>query len=407
MKIYLVGGAVRDQLLGLPIVERDWIVVGSSVEAMLAQGYQLVGKDFPVFLHPETKEEYALARTERKTGLGYKGFVCHASPDVTLEEDLLRRDLTINAIAMDDNGCFIDPHNGIHDLKEKKLRHVSSAFEEDPIRLLRIARFCARFHHYGFYIAPETMELMRNMVRKGEMQACVPERIWKECECSLSERNPVLFFKTLRECGALAILFPEIDALFGIPNPPKWHPEIDSGWHTMMVLEQATLLSDSSAVRFCALVHDLGKACTDWMHWPSHHGHDDAGIEKIKALAQRLKLPKHYEQMGILTSRFHTSIHKSKELSPAGLLKLFETMDAFRRPERFFDILLACKADARGRPGHENDAYSSMDYLKSMLALVRQVSVRPLIERGLMGLALAQALHQARVEVLKKEISYR
>lgn len=401
MKTYLVGGAVRDQLLGLPVVERDWVVVGSTVEEMLEQGYQLVGKDFPVFLHPETKEEYALARTERKTGLGYKGFVCHASPNVTLEEDLLRRDLTINAIAMDDKGRFIDPYNGMKDLTDKQLRHVSPAFEEDPIRVLRIARFCARFHHYGFHIAPETMQLMRNMVRNGEMQACVSERVWKECAQSLSEKDPVFFFRTLRESGALAILFPEIDALFGVPNPPKWHPEIDSGWHTMMVLEQATLLSDSPAVRFCALVHDLGKACTDWMHWPSHHGHDDTGIEKIKALAQRLKIPKNFEQMGILTSRFHTSIHKCKELSPAGLLKLFEKMDAFRRPERFFDILLACKADARGRPGHEKDEYSSLAYLKTRLALIMQVSVKPLIERGLIGAALADALHQARVAVLK------
>jgi len=401
MKVYLVGGAVRDQLLGLPVKERDWVVVGSTVEEMLAQNYQLVGKDFPVFLHPETKEEYALARTEKKTGQGYKGFICHASPDVTLEEDLMRRDLTINAIAMDETGQIIDPYCGLDDLKNKQLRHVSAAFEEDPIRLLRIARFRARFHHLGFNIALETYEFLLSMVRKGEMQACVSERIWQECEQSLSEKDPVYFFQTLRECGALAILFPEIDALFGVPNPPKWHPEIDSGWHTLMVLEQATKLSESTIVRFCALTHDLGKACTPKAHWPSHHGHEELGLHPIKQLTHRLKIPKIYERQALLTAKLHTKIHKAQELTPSKIIDLFETMDAFRRPEQFNNILIACIADSHGRPSHENDPCPAIDYLKQCLLLATQVSAKTFVEKGLKGEAIAHAIHQARVEVLK------
>ncbi len=401
VKTYLVGGAVRDQLLGLDILERDWVVVGSDVETMLAQNYKPVGKDFPVFLHPKTKEEYALARTERKTGAGYKGFVCHASPEVTLEEDLLRRDLTINAIAMDDAGNFIDPYNGINDLKHKILRHVSPAFEEDPVRVLRIARFCARFHHLGFTIAPETAQLMRKMVRQGYMQDLVPERVWNELVKSLSEKNPEYFLKTLRDCGALKRIIPEIDALFGVPNPPKWHPEVDSGWHTYMVLEQAVKLSDSPLVRFAALVHDLGKATTFWLHWPSHHGHDDSGVEKIKQFARRLKIPKEYSELGILTASVHSSIHKCRELTSEKLLTLFEKADAFRRPERFLDMMIACKADARGRMAmHENDPYPQMDYLSELLKLLMNVSTKSFVEKGLSGEAIKNALHQARLDVI-------
>lgn len=400
MRTYLVGGAVRDQILGLPVIERDWLIVGSDVATLLSMNYQPVGKDFPVFLHPDTHEEYALARTERKTGTGYTGFSCHASPDVSLEEDLLRRDLTINAIAMDDSGVFIDPYAGINDLKNRILRHVSPAFEEDPVRVLRIARFAARFHHLGFSIASETMQLMRKMVRKGTMDDLVPERVWNELTRSLSEKNPAVFFQTLRDCGALKVIIPEVEALFGTPNPPKWHPEIDSGWHTYMVLEQAVKLSDSPIIRFAALVHDLGKACTDWCYWPSHRGHEEAGVLRIQTLARRMKIPKEYEILGKLTARFHSLIHKCRELTPELLLDLFEKVDAFRRPQRFYDILVVCKADARGRPTHEKDQYFQADFLENLLEALNQIPVKPFVEQGLTGEAIATALHQARLEMI-------
>lgn len=402
MKTYLVGGAVRDQLLKLPVTERDWVVVGSTADKLLSMNYQPVGKDFPVFLHPETKEEYALARTERKSGHGYKGFVCHASPEVTLEEDLQRRDLTVNAMAIDENGNLIDPYDGLSDLKKRVLRHVSPAFEEDPVRILRIARFAARFYHLGFYIAPETYQLMRQMVRQGSVNELVPERVWNELVRSLTEKHPSIFFQVLHACGALAILMPEIEALFGVPNPPKWHPEVDSGWHTMMVLEQAARLSDSPVVRFTALVHDLGKACTPLTAWPSHHDHEEAGVARIHQLAKRMKIPKDYEVLGILTARFHSIIHKCWDLKPTTLLLLFEKTDAFRRPERFIEILIACKADARGRPAHENDAYPQQDYLMNMLQSLRSLSVKPFMEQGLTGEAIAKALQEARLEMIKQ-----
>lgn len=420
MKTYLVGGAVRDRLLNLPIHEKDWVVVGSTVEEMLARQYKPVGKDFPVFLHPETKEEYALARTERKSGKGYKGFLCHASPEVTLEEDLLRRDLTINAMAMDNSGTLIDPYGGTEDLKNKLLRHVSPAFEEDPVRILRIARFIARFHHLGFTIAPETMQLMEKMVQEGCMNDLVPERIWAELNKSLSEKNPEFFFKTLRECGALSQILPELEALFGVPNPPKWHPEIDSGWHTYSVLEQAVLLTEDVAriepatvgadyirpsakhIRFAALVHDLGKGDSPLTQWPSHRGHEESGVKRIQQLSKRLKIPKVYEKYGILTARFHSQIHKCFEQKPENLLNLFQKMDAFRQPERFLDILMVCKADARGRPGHEKENYPQEAYLTKLLKSLLSISVKPFVEKGLAGNAIADALSQARLTVISE-----
>lgn len=404
MKTYLVGGAVRDALLNQPIIEKDWVIVGGDAESIINMGYKPVGKDFPVFLHPETKEEYALARTERKTGRGYTGFACYASPEVTLEEDLQRRDLTINAMAMDHAGNLIDPYGGKNDLKNRLLRHVSPAFEEDPVRLLRIARFSARFHHLGFRIAPETEKLMRQMVRAGSIHDLVHERVWNELVKSLAEKNPVCFFQVLRECDALRILMPEIEALFGVPNPPKWHPEIDSGWHTYMVLEQATILSDSPLIRFAALVHDLGKACTAVGKWPSHHHHDESGVDQIKKLSQRMKIPKDYEKYGILASRFHSLIHRSQELTPATLLTLLENMDAFRQPNRFYDILTVCQADARGRPTHQNDPYPQKEYLTRLLTSLNQISVKPFLEAGLTGSAIATALNQARIEFIKQFI---
>jgi len=404
MKTYLVGGAVRDHLLGLPVSERDWVVVGASPDKMLALGYQSVGKDFPVFLHPRTKEEYALARTERKTGRGYKGFTCYAAPEVTLEEDLLRRDLTINAIAMDENGRLIDPYQGIKDLKEYTLRHVSPAFEEDPVRVLRLSRFCARFYSLGFKVAPETQELASKMVREGTMEDLVPERVWSEIERSLAEKTPAAFFQFLREIGALARLMPELDQLFGVPNPPKWHPEIDTGVHMLMVLEQAAYLSSSPLVRFGALVHDLGKGCTPREAWPSHHGHDEAGVKLIQTLSARLKIPKVYEQLGVLVSRFHTLVHKARELKPGTLVQLLEKMDAFRRPERFYQLLAACEADSRGRLGFEKNDYPQRAFLMKIFEVIKNVSGKPWIDKGLSGKAVAEAVHRERVEIVKNYI---
>lgn len=402
MKCYLVGGAVRDQLLGLQVKEKDWVVVGETVENMLAKNYQPVGKDFPVFLHPETKEEYALARTERKKGRGYRGFVCSTSPNISLEEDLLRRDLTINAIAMNPTGGLIDPYGGEKDLNARILRHVSPAFEEDPVRILRVARFAARFHHLGFYIAPETKALMRKMVRDGLAHDLVQERVWAELVKSLSEKSPSVFFEVLRECGALKILIPELDVLFGVPNPPKWHPEIDSGWHTLFVLAQAVRLSDSPCVRFAALVHDLGKGRTPLSIWPSHRGHEERGAAAIQQLAKRMKIPKAFEALAMLTSQFHSLVHKAFELRPHTILELFEKTDAFRRHERFLAMLVVCKADARGRPGHEEDEYPQQTYLTRILLSLRSLSVQQFIDAGLTGEAISQAVHQARLKVIEQ-----
>jgi tRNA nucleotidyltransferase (CCA-adding enzyme) len=400
MRVYLVGGAVRDRLLGLPVRERDWVVVGAEPQELERAGYQAVGRDFPVFLHPQTHEEYALARRERKVAPGYRGFTTQFSADVTLEEDLRRRDLTINAIAESEGGEIIDPYGGHADLAARRLRHVSEAFVEDPVRILRVARFAARFAALGFRVAPETLELMRRMTAAGEVEALVPERVWQESERALGEAQPQVFFETLRECGALAVIFPEIDALFGVPQPPRWHPEIDTGVHVMLSLACAATLGAPGAVRFAALTHDLGKARTPREHWPSHHGHEEAGVPLIEALCERLKVPNAYRELAILAARYHTVVHRAAELKPATVLGLLENCDAFRRPERFAQLLLACEADARGRTGREQEPYPQATYLKAALTAAAAVALTEEERRGLSGAAIGEALRRRRLAAI-------
>ncbi len=400
MNIFLVGGAVRDKLLGYPTHEKDWVVVGADAQDMLDRGFTPVGKDFPVFLHPKTKEEYALARTERKTAPGYSGFDFNTNKHVTLEQDLLRRDLTINAIAEDNCGNIIDPYGGSDDLKNKTLRHISPAFREDPVRILRIARFAARYHHLGFSIAPETNALMREMVAAGEVDALVPERVWKELNGALGERSPHIFIETLRACGALAILFPEIDRLFGIPQPKAHHPEIDTGVHVLMVLAEASRLSDAKTVRFAALVHDLGKGLTDPQNWPKHHGHEKLGLAALNQLCERTKVPNDYRELAELVMEYHTHVHRAYELKASTILKLFKRVDIFRKPERFASLLISCKADAQGRAGLENRNYTQANYLATAAMLAKSVSVQQFIDSGLQGKAIADALDKARLHAI-------
>ena len=369
-KIYCVGGAVRDQLLGLPVQDHDWVVVGSTPEDMVAQGFQPVGKDFPVFLHPQTHEEYALARTERKTARGHKGFAVYAAPGVTLEQDLLRRDFTVNAIAQDADGNLIDPHNGIADLRAGILRHVSAAFSEDPVRILRAARFAARF---GFAIAPETLELMRGMVNNGEVDALVAERVWQELARGLLEKKPSRFFETLRSCGALAKILPELDALFGVPQPEKYHPEIDCGIHALLVVDDAARHDYALEVRFAALTHDLGKGSTPKDILPRHIGHELRSVELLKKLSRRLRVPGECSDLALLAARYHGDIHHAFELRAETIFKLFQSADAWRRPERFSRLLQVCASDVRGRSGHEQDDYPQAAYLLELLAAARAV----------------------------------
>jgi len=401
METYLVGGAVRDQFLGRPVHERDWVVVGARPEDLLAQGFRAVGRDFPVFLHPDTQEEYALARTERKSGQGHTGFICDFSPDITLEEDLIRRDLTVNAMALHPEGHVIDPYGGQKDIEARVLRHVSPAFREDPLRVFRVARFAARYAALGFGIAEETMELMQVMAASGELQALTPERVWKETERALSEEAPDIYVSLLRECGALAIWFPEIERLFGVPQRPEYHPEIDTGVHTLMTLKIATQLSPEARLRFAALVHDLGKADTPMAEWPRHIGHESRGIARVRTLSKRLKVPRAFEDLGELVSRFHLDIHRSTELRAPTLLKKLLDMDALRRPERFAEILLACEADARGRLGLENKAYPQRPYWQAALEALRGVSVKKLQDQNLEGQAFIKALQAAREHALQ------
>jgi tRNA nucleotidyltransferase (CCA-adding enzyme) len=402
MQVYLVGGAVRDTLLGYPYHERDWVVVGATPEAMQAQGYTPVGKDFPVFLHPDTKEEYALARTERSTAPGYTGFAFHASPEVSLEDDLIRRDLTINAIAQDSQGQVFDPFNGVQDIKAKKLRHVSQAFSEDPVRILRLARFAARYHHLGFTVAAPTMALMQRMVAQGEADHLVAERVWKEMSRALGERNPEVFVTVLRECGALAKILPELDRLFGIPQPPEHHPEVDTGEHTLMVLQQACLLSQATEVRFAALMHDLGKAETPPDNWPRHINHEQLGLPVIKTLCQRLAVPNDCRDLALLAAQHHTNVHRAFELRPATVLKLIKQTDALRRPERFRQLLLVCQADSRGRTGFEKRDYPQQTYLQKALSACQNVDVKALVARGLQGAELGAAIDAQRLQQLKQ-----
>jgi tRNA nucleotidyltransferase (CCA-adding enzyme) len=402
MDIYLVGGAVRDELLGLPVTERDWCVVGATPEELKTLGYRQVGKDFPVFLHPETGEEYALARTERKTGPGYHGFEFRSSPDVTIEDDLRRRDLTINAMARDRDGALIDPFNGRKDLEQHVLRHVSKSFAEDPVRILRVAKFAARFAPLGFRLADETLALMSAMVENGEVNELVPHRVWKECEAALAGARPSVFFETLRRCGALAVVFPEIDALFGVPQPAQWHPEIDCGVHTMMVIEQAAALSQDVDVRFAALVHDLGKATTPKGKLPSHPGHERRSVRLIKAMANRMPIPTACREVALAAAEFHGQCHKALELRPATILKVLERTDAFRRPERFEKFLLACEADARGRTGFEDRPYPQRAFFQLALRAASAVAARDLLREGMDGAQIGDALRRKRLQAISQ-----
>ncbi len=402
METYLVGGAVRDRLLGLPVKDNDWVVTGASPEEMLKAGFTPVGKDFPVFLHPKTGEEYALARTERKSGKGYHGFHFHAADDVTLEQDLQRRDLTVNALAENKEGNLIDSTGGKKDLEQRILRHVSPAFAEDPVRILRIARFLARFSSLGFRIADETMLLMKAMVDNGEVDELVAERVWQETSRALSEANPEKFIEALHECGALKILFPEIERLFGVPQPKHHHPEIDTGIHTLLVLQQACLLSTEPEVRFAALTHDLGKGTTEKDILPHHYGHEERGYDLVKALCDRYKAPKAYKQLAEITTRYHTHVHRAFEVKPKTLLKVLESTDAFRRPERFLQFLQVCIADSRGRPTYEDNPYPQADFFKLLLEKVSKVDVKEIVEAGFKGLQIREQLHQKRMVVVKK-----
>lgn len=397
---YLVGGAVRDQLLGLPVSERDWVVVGATPAQLRSEGYTPVGQDFPVFLHPESGEEYALARTERKSGVGYGGFTFHTSPDVTLEQDLLRRDLTVNAMAMDAEGGLIDPYGGQRDLQARILRHVSPAFVEDPLRVLRVARFAARYASQGFVVAPETLALMAELADSGELQALTAERVWKEISRALMEPRPEVFIRVLRECGALAQLLPEVDALFGVPQPAPHHPEIDTGEHLLLVLAQTAQLDLPLPARWACLLHDLGKGLTSSEHWPKHHGHETKGLKAVKAANQRFKVPRECQELALLTCEYHTHCHRALELRPQTLLKLFKAFDIYRRPERFELFLGACEADARGRLGLEQQPYPQADYLRQAARLAREVSIQLLLEQGLQGAELGKALERQRLDVL-------
>jgi tRNA nucleotidyltransferase (CCA-adding enzyme) len=402
MQVYLVGGAVRDQLLGLPVRERDWVVVGAQPQELEQAGYVAVGREFPVFLHPQTHEEYALARLERKVAPGYRGFTTEFSPDVTLEDDLKRRDLTINAIAQRADGTIIDPYGGRRDLESRLLRHVSAAFVEDPVRILRLARFAARFQGLGFTVAPETLALMQQMVRSGEVGALVPERVWQETERALGEQRADIFFTTLRDCGALAVVFPELDALYGIPQPPRWHPEVDTGVHVMLALRYAAALGAPTTVRFAVLMHDLGKARTPREQWPSHRGHEEAGVPLIEALCQRLRVPNGYRELALLAARHHQLVHRAQELRADTVLKLLENTDAFRRPERFGEMLLACEADARGRTGLETQPYPQAEYLRRALSEAMAVELSAQDRAGLDGRQIGARIRERRLAAVSR-----
>lgn len=401
MKIYRVGGAVRDALLGLPVQDTDWVVVGGTPEQMEAQGYRPVGKDFPVFLHPDTHEEYALARTERKTARGYKGFSVYAAPDVTLEQDLLRRDFTVNAMAQDEAGRLIDPYGGMDDLKAGVLRHVSEAFAEDPVRILRAARFVARF---GFTIAPETLALMCRMVDNGEVDALVPERVWQELARGMMEEKPSRFFTTLRACGALHKILPEVDALFGVPQPVQYHPEIDCGVHTMLVLDAAADAGGTLEVRFSALTHDLGKGTTPPDILPRHIGHEARSVDLLKGLCQRLRVPGECRDLGLLVARYHGDVHRARQLRADTIVRLLYDCDAWRRPQRFEQLLQACAADAHGRTGHEHDAYPQADYLLQALRAAQAVNAGEIAQQAEDGVTIAERVRHARVAAVEGAI---
>lgn len=401
MQIYKVGGAVRDRLLGIPVTDVDRVVVGATAEEMLAKGFRPVGADFPVFLDPKTGEEYALARTERKSGRGYGGFVFHASPEVTLEEDLVRRDLTINAMAEDEHGNLTDPYHGQRDLEARVLRHVSPAFAEDPLRVLRVARFAARYAPLGFKVADETLELMRQLSDSGELEALTAERSWKEISRALMEKQPQVFIQVLRDCTALKVLLPEVDALFGVPQPEAHHPEIDTGVHTLSVLEQAALHQQPLTVRWACLLHDLGKGLTPQHEWPRHIAHEHTGLKLIKAVSERFKAPRDCQELALLVGQYHTHGHRALELKASTLLELLQSFDVYRRPQRFEEFIAACEMDARGRKGLEQRSYPQADYLRGAAAAARAVAVQPLLEKGFKGPELGEAIKRERLRALK------
>lgn len=405
---YLVGGAVRDALLGIEVYDRDWVVVGSTPEAMLQAGFEQVGKDFPVFLHPKTKEEYALARTERKSGTGYHGFEVSASSSVTLEEDLLRRDLTINAMAQTPQGAVIDPYGGQDDLQNRILRHVSPAFSEDPLRVLRVARFAAKLHRFGFELHADTRNLMQHMVQSGELQVLTPERVWQEVVKALNTQKPSVFFRVLREVGALKVLFPELDRLFVVTQPPEHHPEGDVGTHTMMVLDAAACLSDDLEVRFAALVHDLGKGLTPEELWPKHHGHEAAGVAVVAELCRRYRVPKKTQQLAEKVTEWHGLIHKGLDskgipaLKPKTYLKVIQACQVLKKPENFERILQACEADAKGRTGFETVAYPQAKFWMALANAAIQVDNRAILAQGYQGAEIAQAIERQRLQLIRE-----
>jgi len=402
MEIYEVGGAVRDRLLGRPIRERDWLVVGARPEELTALGFKQVGKDFPVFLHPETGEEYALARTERKVAPGYTGFSFDTSPSITVEQDLERRDLTINAMARDRSGRLVDPWGGLEDLERRRLRHVSDAFREDPVRVLRAARFAAELCDLGFRVVEETMALMRDMVASGEVDALRPERVWKETARALGTTRPDVYVEVLRECGALAKVFPEVDALFGVPQPERWHPEIDTGVHLLMALRMAARLSGCDpTVAFALLGHDLGKGTTPRELLPRHHGHEERSVELLEALCERLPIPRAYRDLALHVARHHGVVHRSEDLRPSTVLKLLDAVDAFRRPERFEAFLIACEADARGRKGLEDRPYPPGARFRAALAAARSIDPAALVAEGYSGAALGEELRRRRLAAIR------
>jgi tRNA nucleotidyltransferase (CCA-adding enzyme) len=401
MRVYLVGGAVRDRLLGREVRERDWVVVGATPAELTRAGYIPVGRDFPVFLHPKTKEEHALARLERKVAPGYHGFTTEFSPDVTLEDDLRRRDLTINAMAEDEHGAIVDPYGGRRDLDARVLRHVSEAFTEDPVRILRVARFAARYAPLGFRVAEETMALMRRMVADGEAAALVAERVWAETEKALGEPCPDVFIRVLRDCGALAVVYPEIDALFGVPQPEKWHPEVDTGEHQLLALRAAVKLGANVATRFAVLVHDLGKGVTPADRLPSHHGHEDAGVALVERLCARVRVPNQLRELGVITARYHTHVHRALELRADTVLRTLEACDALRRPERFADLLLACEADARGRTGFEDRDYPQRAFFLEARERAAAVTLDAAERNGRSGEQIGQELRRRRIAAIK------
>jgi len=405
MKIYLVGGAVRDKLLGIPVKDRDWLVVGSSVEEMLALDYQQVGKDFPVFLHPDSKEEYALARTERKSGRGYTGFKVHADKSVTLEEDLLRRDLTINAMAEDQDGKLVDPLNGRQDLDNKILRHVSDAFTEDPLRVLRVARFAARFHHLGFTIADETMQLMQELSSGEELEHLINERIWTETGNALREKSPQVYIQVLENCKALVKILPEVANLFGVAQPAKYHPEIDTGIHTLMVLEQASLLSTDTLVRFAALMHDVGKGAIPEQQRPNFQGHEELGAELINSACQRIKAPNDYRDLAKMTSLYHTRCHRADRHGAEEIFETLELTDAYRKPDRFAQFLLACEADSRGRLGLENIPYPQAGLLAKALEASNKVDARQFVEQGYKDAEIGEQVRIKRLQLISVHLN--